>query len=201
MYNREMVEEKELLTILSKEEYQKVLKKLIKELGEPEIVKRLALQCTNYGWDDVDTRIRITNRVAEIIQKVGSWKGEVRKEITIPLPSDPTTILDMYSIFRNSNRDENVMVPVMQMENRLFKDKNIEIKLTYQFGKKDAYNCEIEVFDSELDPKEIAEKLNIPIHLPAHTPDFWKKWNKEINFSATELSDEELLVIIKNYTK
>jgi len=196
-----MTEEKELLTILSKEESDNVLVSLEKEFGEPEIVKRLSLQSTDYRWADVDTRIRITNGKAEIIQKVGDWKKQNRHEITIPLPSDPKMIFDMYKIFMNAMRDEKVLTPIMQYENRLFKTKDFEIKLTYQFGKKDAYNCEIEVFDLNLEPDDLAKKYNIPVHLPAQTQDFWKKWNETVNLSATELTDKELLSIITKYTK
>ncbi len=194
-----MTEEKELLTILSKVEYEKVLARLVKKFGDPEIVKRLSLQSTDYRWADVDTRIRITNGKAEIIQKVGDWKKQNRQEITIPLPSDPKIIFDMYKIFMNAMRDEKVLTPIMQYENKLFKTKNFEIKLTYQFGKKDAYNCEIEVFDHALEPDDLAKKYNIPIHLPEQTQDFWKNWNEIVNLSATELSDDELLKIISKY--
>lgn len=196
-----MTEEKELLTILSKAEYDAVLANLHKEFGEPEVVKRLSLQSTDYRWADVDTRIRITNGKAEIIQKVGDWKKINRQEITIPLPSDPKVIFDMYKIFMNAMRDEKVLTPIMQYENRLFRSDDFEIKLTYQFGKKDAYNCEIEVFDHALEPDDLAKKYNVPIHLPDQTQDFWKKWNETVNLSARELSDDELLKIISEYIK
>jgi len=194
-----MAEEKEILTILSKEEYEKVLINLEKKLGEPTIVKRLALQSTDYRWDNIDTRIRITNGEAEIIQKVGDWKNNTRDEIVIPLPPDPKMVFDMYRIFRNTMKDEEVLTPIMQYENRLFKQEHFEIKLTYQFGKTDAYNCEVEVFDVILEPEDIAKKYGIPIHLPAQTQDFWKNWNETVNLAANELSDEELFEIIKRY--
>jgi hypothetical protein len=196
-----MTEEKEILTILSKQEYEDVFMRLQNKFGEPELVKRLSLQSTDYRWADVDTRIRITNGKAEVIQKVGDWKKQNRQEITIPLPADPKIIFDMYKVFMNAMRDEKVLTPIMQYENRLFKGKDFEIKLTYQFGKQDAYNCEIEVFDLTLEPEDLANKYHIPIHLPAQTQDFWKKWNETVNLSATELSDEELLGIISKYTK
>lgn len=194
-----MTEEKELLTILSEEEFKDVLVSLEKEFGKPEIVRRLSLQSTDYRWSDVDTRIRITNGKAEIIQKVGDWKKQNRQEITIPLPTDSKVVFDMYKIFINAMRDEKVLTPIMQYENRLFKTKDFEIKLTYQFGKKDAYNCEIEVFDLNLEPEDLAKKYNIPIHLPTQTQDFWKKWNETVNLSATELTDEQLSKIISDY--
>lgn len=97
-------------------------------------------------------------------------------------------------------RDEEVLTPVMQLENLLFKRQDFEIKLTHQFGeKKDAYTCEIEVVDHSIEPQELAPKYNIPIHLPEQTQDFWKKWNERINLNAGEMSDEELSVIIERY--
>jgi hypothetical protein len=195
-----MTEEKEILTILTKEEYEKILADLEKRFGKAEIIKRLSLQATDYRCADVDTRIRITNGKAEIIQKVGDWKrSPTRAEIIIPLSSDPEIIFDMYKIFRNAMKDTRVQTPIMQYENRIFREKKFEIKLTYQFGKSDAYNCEIEVFDLKLEPAGIAQNYNIPIHLPTQTQGFWKRWNERINLSANELSDEELLKIIRKY--
>jgi len=194
-----MAEEKELLTILSKREYDKALVSFIKEFGAPDVVRRLSLQATDYRSADVDTRIRITNGTAEIIQKLGDWKKGNRHETSVPLPSDPKVIFDLYKIFLNSMKDVGVQSPVMQLENRLFKGEDFEIKLTYQFGKKDAYNCEIEVFDHTLEPESLAKEYNIPIHLPGQTRGFWKKWNETVNLSARELSDEELIKIIMKY--
>lgn len=194
-----MNEEKELLTILSKSEFKKVLARCEKEFGKPKIVKRLALQSTDYRWSDVDTRIRITNGKTEIMQKVGDWKNTNRTEISVSIPSDLETIFDLYKVFRNCMRDDSVLTPIMQYENRLFITKEFEIKLTYQFGKKDAYNCEVEVFDNKLEPEDIAKKYEIPIHLAGQTQDFWKTWNETVNLSATELSDSELKEIIKKY--
>lgn len=79
-----MIEEKELLSILTKKEYDRVLVQLTKALGTCDIENRLSLQCTDYRWADVDTRIRLTNGRAEIVQKLGDWKHENRKELVVP---------------------------------------------------------------------------------------------------------------------
>ncbi|KKQ74179.1 MAG: hypothetical protein US96_C0039G0015 [Candidatus Woesebacteria bacterium GW2011_GWB1_38_5b] len=194
-----MTEEKELLTILTKNEYDKVLVSLTKEFGVPEIVKRLSLQATDYRSADVDTRLRITNGKAEIIQKLGDWKKGNRHELSVPLPPDPQMIFNIYKIFLNAMKDSEVQSPIMQLENRLLRTKDFEIKLTYQFGKASAYNCEIEVFDHSLEPTDLAKKYAIPIHLPTQTQDFWKKWNEKVNLSAGELADEKLQEIITKY--
>jgi len=202
-YTLTMAEEKELLTILSKDEYKAVLTHLKKELGNPRVQKRLSLQSDNYDQVDIDTRIRITNRKVEFIQKIGDWKnitkGKARTEISIPLQNDTKIVLDFYKIIRNLLQGTSVENIVMQYESLIWKKKEFEIKLTHQYGKSDAYNCEVEVFNHTLEPDVLASKYNIPIHLPTQTPNFWRKWNKKVNLNSDELSDEGLLEIIKRY--
>jgi hypothetical protein len=198
-----MTEEKELLTILSKEEYEQVLTRLSGEFGAPRTQKRLSLQSDDYGQVDIDTRIRITDGKAELMQKVGDWKnitkGKSRTEISIPLPSDADTIAGLYRIIRNLMRGAKIENIVMQFESFIWESKGIEIKLTHQFGKSDAYNCEVEIFDSLHSPKASMKELHVPIHLPSQTEDFWRKWNEKVNLNANELSEEKLLEIIKKY--
>ena len=198
-----MTEEKEILTILSKSEYEDVLSHLKKNLGVPKTQKRLSLQSDNYDQEDIDTRIKITNGEVELIQKVGDWKnittGKSRTEITIALQKDAKNILNLYKVLRNLNKDTNVQNIVMQYESYLWKIDDYEIKLTHQFGKSEAYNCEVEVFSDSLNPENLAKKYNIPIHLPTQTQDFWRKWNKNVNLLAEGLTDTDLLKIIKKY--
>lgn len=198
-----MFEERELLTILNENEYGSVLSCLKKEFGEPKIQRRLSLQSNDYNRVDMDTRIRITNGKAELMQKVGDWKnitkGESRTEISISLPSDAKMVVDLYEIIRNLTVGSKIENIIMQFENFVWKKKEFEIKLTHQFGKGDGYNCEIEVFDELLNPEDLARKYNIPIHLPTENNDFWRKWNKKVNLSADEISDEELLEIVSRY--
>lgn len=100
-----MAEEKELLTILAKDEYVQVLTRFKNEFGEPKVQKRLSLQSDDYGQSDIDTRIRITNGKAELMQKIGDWKnitkGKSRTEVSIPLPSDSDVVAGLYRIIRN----------------------------------------------------------------------------------------------------
>ncbi|OGM29500.1 hypothetical protein A2630_00710 [Candidatus Woesebacteria bacterium RIFCSPHIGHO2_01_FULL_44_10] len=198
-----MTEEKELLTILSEDEYKRVLARLRKEFGEPKTQKRLSLQSDDYSQTDIDTRIRITNGNAELMQKVGDWKnitkGKSRTEISIPLPSDSNVIAGLYRIIRNLMKGPKIENIVMQFESFIWETKNIEIKLTHQFGKSDAYNCEFEVLDSSYKPKDLMKKYNVPINSPTQTEDFWRKWNEKVNLNADQLADEELLEIIKKY--
>lgn len=88
---------------------------------------------------------------------------------------------------------------VMQFESSIWEREGIEIKLTHQFGKSDAYNCEFEVFDHTQKPKDLMKKYSVQVNLPTQTEDFWRKWNEKVNLNADELSDEVLLEIIKKY--
>lgn len=196
-----MAEEKELLTILSREEYKKVLVKLLKEFGEPKIVKRLALQCTDTSKDDLDTRIRITDGKVLLMQKIGKWSSQTRQELEVPLPSYSDVILRVFKILRNTMTGDMIRTSVIQTDSRIFENEDFEIKLTHQFGKSDKYNCEVEVKDLKARPEDIANRLNIPIHLAEHTAQFWDKWSKEVNFYADEIPDKELTDLIEKYLR
>jgi len=198
-----MTEEKELLRILTKDEYGSVLVNLREEFGKPKIQKRLSLQSDDYGQTDIDTRIRITDGKVELMQKIGDWKnitkGKSRTEISIPLQSNADTIAGLYRIIRNLMQGSSIENIVMQFKSFIWEKNDYEIKLTHQFGKSDAYNCEVEVFNSSYKPEDLMKKYKIPIHLPTQTSNFWREWNKKVNLNADELTDEKLLEIIGKY--
>ena len=54
-------------------------------------------------------------------------------------------------------------------------------------------------FEIKIEPEEIAEKFDIPVRFPEHTAEFWDNWSKEVNFSADELSKEDLGKLIEEY--
>ncbi|MFZ5365748.1 MAG: hypothetical protein ACOZBZ_00460 [Patescibacteria group bacterium] len=191
--------EKELLSIISKEDFNILLEKFKRKFGKPKKTKRLAIQCTDYDYQDIDTRVRVTNGVAEIIQKVGKWNATSRIEIRTPLPPSSDAVFNAYKTLRNLLKRHKIETSIIQLENWVFERANFEIKLTHQFGKKDVYNYEIEVLSDELSPLDIASKFNMPIDSPLTTPEFWKQWNESVNLYADQLSDDELKNIISNY--
>jgi len=194
-----MKDEKEILTILSKDEHDDLLAELERNFPKPKRIKRLAIQCTDTSYNDLDTRIRITDGKVQLMQKVGKWKSKTRGEIEVNIPNNSKTILKIFKILRNMIRGNKVRTSVIQTDSLVFEGKDFEIKVTHQFGKSDKYNAEIEVFDVKIEPEEIAEKFGIPIHLPEHTAQFWDNWSKAVNFYADELSEKKLLAIIKRY--
>ena len=197
--NNTLITEKEIWSILSKNDYEKFLE-VLKSTGlVPKQTKRLAIQATDYYRKDLDTRIRITNGIPEIMQKKGGWNDDIRNEIAIPLAPDSHIVLSAYKMIRNLLTGENIETAIIQTENTIFNNKEYEIKLTHQTGKVDVYNYEVEVYNHDLDPMEIITKFEMPVNSPNKTPEFWKEWNSKVNLSADLLTDEQLLEIIKSY--
>lgn len=194
-----MAEEKEILTIINKEEYLALREKLEKVFASSKNTKRLAIQCTDTSNDELDTRIRISNKKVTLIQKVGKWKSKTREEIEIDLPKEADDILHIFKILRNMLKGDKVRTAVIQTDSLTFENNDFEIKLTHQFGRTDKYNAEIEVFDTKIEPEDIAEKFDIPIRLPEQTAEYWDNWSKEVNFSADELPEEDLKKLIEEY--
>ena len=99
-----MAEEKEILTIINKEEYEALHEKLGKVFSSSKRTRRLAIQCTDTTNDELDTRIRISNKKVTLIQKAGKWKSKVREEIEIDLPNDADVVLNVFKMLRNMLR-------------------------------------------------------------------------------------------------
>lgn len=133
------------------------------------------------------------------MQKKGGWKDDVREEISTPLKSEVTVILSAYKTIRNVLNGDNIETPIIQTDSYLFANDDYEIKMTCQSGKVDVYNYEIEVFDHELDPMNVASELGLPVDSPVNTPEFWKDWNSKVNLKADDLDYEQLTAIIKKY--
>lgn len=87
----------------------------------------------------------------------------------------------------------------MQFESFIWEAQDFEIKLTHQFGKSDAYNCEVEVLNGSHKPEVLMKELNIPIHLPTQTEDFWRRWNEKVNLFSDNFPEEELIEVIRKY--
>lgn len=191
--------EKEILSLTTKNFFEKYISRFSQEIGLPRKKKRLAMQVTDYNRNTLDTRIRITNGEPEIMQKKGEWSSESTFEISIPLAKDPEIILNTHKALRNMLESENIETAIMQMESWIFDTERFELKFTYQTGKKDVYNFEIEVKDLNLDPKVIAEELGLKLELPGTDAEYWKNFNEEVNLRAADLNDEEILEIIKKY--
>lgn len=150
--------ETEVLGVLQKNEFEELKSKVEGKLGKPRTVKRLSMQATDYSRRDLDTRIRITNGQAEIMQKIGDWDAKTRQELGIALPLVPEVIHRHWQVLNNILNSSNVQKNIIQMDSYIFKTDEYEIKFTRQYGGEDAYNFEIESFRSEIDPVHICQE-------------------------------------------
>jgi Trp operon repressor len=93
--------ETEVLGFLTKKQFEKFIDILNARIGKARRTKRLSIQITDYAKQDLDTRIRITNGEAEIMQKVGDWNAKTREEISVMLPTIPDIIFQHWQILNH----------------------------------------------------------------------------------------------------
>ncbi len=195
-----MTLEKEILVMITKDEFEAALGRLKEKTGKAKRRRRLGIDCSDYGRQDISSRIRITDGQVEVMQKIGGWNDETRQELRLEIEDSPEMALNAFKMIRNLLTGDKIETCLIQNESYIFETKEYEVKLTYQTGKKEVYNYEVEVLDHNLDPREVVKKLGLPDKEPVvHTPEFWTKWNEEVNLRADDLSDEELLAIIRKY--
>ena len=191
--------EKELLSLIDQNEFEEKLKQFSQKFGPYNTNRRLSIQITDYNRQDLDTRIRITNGQTKIMQKIGDWTSDTRQELEVDFVNNAEEILKLYKLTLNLLNSQNVETLIIQMNNYIFENDKFELKLTHQKGKQDKYNYEIEVFDHNDDPYEIANKLGLKLDLPENTIEYWKKWNKEVNINIKDLSEDEFLAVVSDY--
>ncbi len=187
--------------VLTKAQFEKLLNEFTKRFGTPAHSKRLSFSFWDHSRDNIDTRIRITNGKAEIMQKVGDTgekQQRVRSEQRIGLPSDLNEIFNSYQILR-------VLIPgddscyIYQHDNYIFKQPNFEIKITHQSGKNDKYNFEVEAIGDDTDLNQVLIDLGLFDLVTKTTVEFWNKWNEELNLRDTDLKPKQIQEIIKQY--
>jgi hypothetical protein len=188
--------ETEVWGALTKDEFEKFLAIFSKKFGEPKNVNRLSMQITDYARHDLDTRIRVTNGEAEIMQKIGDWDAATREELFINVSADTETIYKHWRVLNNILNQKTALKTIMQMQNYVFTDKDYEIKLTHQFGKSDHYSFEVEVFQGNESPVEICDKLGLKPDLTLKDAEFWDAFNKKVNIQAQDLKDKEVEAIL-----
>ena len=67
--------EQESWGVLTKQKFEHSLVLFTKQFGRPISSKRLSFSFWDHNRNNIDTRIRITDGHAEIIQKIGKWEG------------------------------------------------------------------------------------------------------------------------------
>ncbi|OGZ27962.1 MAG: hypothetical protein A2365_02825 [Candidatus Nealsonbacteria bacterium RIFOXYB1_FULL_40_15] len=199
--NTKSTVEEESWGLLTKAQFDLFLDRFTKQFGQPTRSKRLSFSFWDHNRNKIDTRIKITDGRAEIIQKVGTWEGVTkwaRTEQRVSLPSDTQEIFNVYQIFR-------VLVPgkntchILQHDNFLFKQPGFEIKLTHQYGKTDKYNFEVEANNQKTNLARILDSLGLTKLVTVTDTKFWDKWNGELNLKDTDLSTKQIQDLIKKH--
>lgn len=193
------MQEDEIFGVLEKKVFDDLKLSLESSFGKPHNKKRIGLGLFDRGNKEVDTRIRINDGVAELVQKVGQWENvEVisQKEITMVLNQTPDEVFNCFLILKNIAKPY-CPIKVISLHNLIYRNEKVEVKLTHQYGKSDRYTFEIELIDQDVNLIEVAKELGMARYIIKTDEAYWNKWDKEVNYTTEELSDEEILEIIK----
>jgi hypothetical protein len=198
----EKMHELEAWGLLTKKQFAHFLKLFQKRFGKPKKAKRLAISFWNPKRNkNLDTRIRITNKKAEIVQKFGQWENAKRwsfTELVLPLPDDAKKVYLAYRILDNQI-GKAYPYSFIQYENYLFNQLKFEIKLGHQFGKTSRYFFEVELLDKRSSLDLILRDLNLVSLVTPTNVAFWNKWNKEVNLTSEDLDEKEIKNLIQSY--
>jgi hypothetical protein len=195
------MKEEESWGVLTKEQFESFLDKFTKKYDKPIHSRRLSFSFWDHARNEIDTRIRITDGKAEVMQKVGGigdQKVRVRTETRTALLANTEDLFNTYKIFR-------VLIPdndscfIYQHDNYIFKQPDFEIKLTHQLGKVDKYNFEVEVDTSKINMNQLLKELGLSEMVTLTNSEFWDKWNEELNLKDTDLEEEKIREIITQY--
>lgn len=198
----EKMNELEAWGLLTKRQFNHFLKLFRGRFGKPQKAKRLAISFWNPKRNkNLDTRIRITNKKAEIVQKFGQWENAKRwsfTELFLPLPDDPEKVYLAYRILDNQI-GKAYPYSFIQYENYLFNQLKFEIKLGHQFGKASRYFFEVELLDKRSSLGPILKDLGLDSLVTLTNVSFWNQWNKEVNLTSKDLDEEKIKNLIQSY--
>ncbi len=173
------------------------------QFDEPTHMRRLAISFWDPSIDkDTDTRIRITNGTAELMQKCGAWEDQDEihmEEIHVPLPSDVDYLYNMYRILRN-NLPLTKSPFITEYSNSIFLTDHFEIKLSEQHGKQIRYTFEIErLADTAVNLQQHAQELGLDQYITKTTVAFWDTWAQEMDIYTDDLTDQQLRQMIGHH--
>lgn len=191
--------ETEIWGIIPENEFEKVKDTTSSQLGQPKISRRLSIEISDWNNKFLDTRIRITDGSAEVMQKVGAWNNRAKEEVRMELKNDPTIILQQIKILRNHVLQGDPRLLLYQFENYIYDTQEYELKLSHQFGAGDKYCFEVEQKNSTVDIVQVAKSYGLEEYPQERDIAFWDKWNAESSLDGLKMSDEQILEMIKKY--
>jgi hypothetical protein len=195
--------ETEITADLTKENYQKYIDKFTKELGYAKIVHRISFMIMQQGTN-LDTRIKITNGKARIVQKIKQKpnnKGmRLNEEIEIDIPDDVDSVLSSIRLINNyySTFEIKPLKLIIQHESHIWDTDEFELKIARQFGKSDIFVYEIESKTNK-DPEEIEKTLGITPDYDAFSDERQTLRREFGDLKYDELSEGQIVELIKKY--
>ena len=192
--------EKELWGTMPFDKYTKKVELFTKEFGEPRKSKRLALRFGPNERMYINTRIRITDGDAKLMQKVHERDESTADENELDIPNNSDYIINLFKTYKVLLQDfENTHFRLIRFENLIFDTKDYEIKLTHQFGNDEIYSFEVEAKTEDADIKGFCEKYDLVPDPNASSDEFWVEYNKRVNVDVANWSDEQLREVIEEY--
>lgn len=195
--------EKEIRGFIEKDKFKFVINHFTDQLGNPKYSKRLSLAIADYQNLTLETKIRITNGKAEVVQKVGDFTAVDREEITIVLTTlTSAELVDLYKTYRNFLKDINEpMLTLIQHENYVFSNERIEIKLFRQFGNDEFFAFEVEalVEMEDIELENFCKDNKLIVDENYNDLKSIQKRNNRVNVELATLTDEELQDILDSY--
>lgn len=192
--------ETEILSLLTKREFNKKLKEFTSQFGKPVFQKRASISLSSYETQ-IDTRIKITNGKVHIVQKTGGEFSNLlqRQEINIDLNLDIDNLLSLVRMIQNIGKNQKGFTShLQQFENSLFKIPKGEIKMYHQFGKTDLYGFELEV-EEDVDIYKKMKELGLKLDGIPRTHKYWRNYDKTVNFDCLMMSDKKMKSILEKY--
>jgi len=172
-------------------------------LGNPNESKRVSLAIADYDNLTLETKIRITNGKAEVVQKVGEFTATDREEITIKLENlNSEALVDLFRTYKNFLNDKvSPMLTLIQHENYVFKNDRVEVKLFRQFGNDEFFAFEVEALvemdDSELD--KFCADNGLRVDPDYNNYDSIQNRNSKVNIDLGSIDSKELKSIFDRY--
>lgn len=201
------MKEVEILSGISPEKFNVKVEEFTKKFGEPKVQKRFGIIFGNYSkGNEIDTRIKITNGVPHIIQKVGEGLSASRTNTEFDLILKNNKAEDILMLIRMlqkiGNHDSGFTSPVQQYDNLLFSTPDMEIKMYRQFNSKNMfYGFEVELLNLQSDIHDVCDDLGLELDGVDRDATYWYEYDQKYNADGLQMSDEELLIILSKYLK
>jgi len=197
--------EKEIRGFIDKNTFTSTRERFANFLGQPTESRRLSLVIADYDNLTLETKIRITNGKAEVVQKVGDFTATDREEITIKLDGlSAGQLVDLFITYKNFLNDKpNPMLTLIQHENYIFRNDRVEVKLFRQFGNDEFFAFEVEALvemeDAELD--KFCADNGLVVDPNYNNYESIQKRNSKVNIDLRSIETNMLESIVRSYLK